>query len=421
MEESDITEQKFDKNKQIVSLNTLFIVINICLYLIITAIDKDKETYRSIDSNINIYLQDDYYSNIKWLITILILLMLLLAFIYYKEIYFPNTGYLIISWLICSFVSISSTYMTRSKKNIKISTIDIVDIIRYIDIFLFLYIVYGFGRYTVETRKKRYLTIFIGILIPYIFYKIWVVTQISDDDIDNINSVYNNFKFHFRYGISLLLLTLIFISKLKGVRIYRVGEYIMQFMLFTYSILIIGREQLVFSRFQSVILPILLFLIYAILNYKEFSNSSINVKFVYILSFFITSFLLYIILNTNDKKIKTFITIFLVITFNILAIVYGNKGCQTISGIKLLERILKWTFLVSIIVLVLWKDIFQTSIGDKLIELKDRFSDDSYNTDTQKLEDRLNELPRNNQNSSERRNIRSEIDEIYEKNIRKDL
>lgn len=320
MEESDITEQKFDKNKQIVSLNTLFIVINICLYLIITAIDKDKETYRSIDSNINIYLQDDYYSNIKWLITILILLMLLLAFIYYKEIYFPNTGYLIISWLICSFVSISSTYMNRSKKNIKISTIDIVDIIRYIDIFLFLYIVYGFGRYTVETRKKRYLTIFIGILIPYIFYKIWVVTQISDDDIDNINSVYNNFKFHFRYGISLLLLTLIFISKLKGVRIYRVGEYIMQFMLFTYSILIIGREQLVFSRFQSVILPILLFLIYAILNYKEFSNSSINVKFVYILSFFITSFLLYIILNTNDKKIKTFITIFLVITFNILAI-----------------------------------------------------------------------------------------------------
>lgn len=419
MEESDITEQKFDKNKQIVSLNTLFIVINICLYLIITAIDKDKETYRSIDSNINLYLQDDYYSSIKWVITILILLMLLLAFLYYEEVYFSNKGYLIISWLICSFVSILSTY--RSEKNTKILTIDIVDIIRYIDIFLFLYIVYGFGSYTVEKRKKRFLTIFMGILIPYIFYKIWVVTQISDDDIDNINSVYNNFKFHFRYGISLFLLTLIFISKLKGVRIYRVGEYIMQFMLFTYSILIIGREQLVFSRFQSVILPILLFLIYATLNYKEFSKSSINVKFVYILSFFITSFLLYIILNTNDKKIKTFITIFLVITFNILAIVYGNKDCQKISGIKLLERILKWTFLVSIIVLVLWKDIFQTSIGDNLIELKDRVSEDSYNTDTQKLEDRLNELPRNNQNSSERRNIRSEIDEIYEKNIRKDL
>ena len=127
-----------------------------------------------------------------------------------------------------------------------------------------------------------------------------------------------------------------------------------------------------------------------------------------------------------DIKIKSFITIFLVVIYNVLAIIYGGKDCD-ISGFKLLKRALKWSILVVIITFVLWKDFFQTSINDNLQEIQDSSGGESYLTDTSELERKLRIA---NENSSEineddkndeRVQLQSKVNRLYESRARRDL
>ena len=190
---------------------------------------------------------------------------------------------------------------------------------------------------------------------------------------------------------------------------------------------IVTRNNTLVSSFSEILFPTVLFIFYAILNFKEFQENNINTKFVYGLGFLITVFLIYIITNTEDIKIKSFITIFLVVIYNILAIIYGGKDCD-ISGFKLLKRALKWTILIVIIIFVLWKDFFQTSINDNLQEIQDSSGGESNLTDTEELERKLRIDKQNNRSeineedrNDERVQLQSKVNRLYESRARRDL
>jgi hypothetical protein len=149
--------------------------------------------------------------------------------------------------------------------------------------------------------------------------------------------------------------------------------------------------------------------------------------FVYGLGFAITMFLLYIITTSDDTKIKSFVTIFLVVIYNILAIIYGSKGCEKVSGIKLLKRVGRWSALIVIISLVLWNDFFQTSIGDTVKNITDE-GDDLDATDTQELQEALDRKKgetdspiQEGDKSDERVQLQSEINRLYESRTRRSL
>jgi len=280
-------------------------------------------------------------------------------------------------------------------------------------------ILFYFGKITRQDRGKRFLTWFMGLFILHMFLNIWSVTDIEGQaGRKNISDLR-----YYIYGF--LLMAAWFVKMATDIRIYRVGEYISLSMLLIYSVWIIGIGESVFTRFVGLIFPALLFIVFMILNYKEFNEATLNTKFVYILSFLITIFLLYIILNTGDTKIKTFITIFLVITFNILAIVYGNKDCVSVSGSTLVKRSLKWSIILVIISLILWQDFFSSSIGGNILTIKDDIVKDTYMTDTQALEDSIREskdgVGKTDKDKDKEKNIRSEISRIYETRARKAL
>jgi len=285
-----------------------------------------------------------------------------------------------------------------------------VYILKIMGILYSLFVIFYLGNVTSMERTKVQLTLFMGLFILQIFLNIWMVIDkyIEDHEDNNIYDI--------RFGLYISLLLIFWIVKVyRDIKIYRIGEYFITILLLFHSLWVIGNKNVIVSRYQEIIFPVLLFLIYIFVNYKEFNRGSINTKFVYVLTILATAFLLYIIINTEDKKIKAFVTIFLVVVYNILAIVYGNKGCVRVSGSELLKRILKWTFLVMIIVLILWTDIFRTSIGDNLFSLKgDLIVDNS--SDTQVLEDE--KKGNNSKNASQ---IQKRINRIYENRARRNI
>ena len=133
-----------------------------------------------------------------------------------------------------------------------------------------------------------------------------------------------------------------------------------------------------------------------------------------------------LITNTEDIKIKSFITIFLVVIYNILAIIYGSKDCD-ISGFKLLKRAIKWSILVVIITFVLWKDFFQTSINDSFQDIQESSGGESNLTDTSELERRLRIAKENSSEineedkNDERVQLQSEVNRLYESRARRDM
>ena len=172
----------------------------------------------------------------------------------------------------------------------------------------------------------------------------------------------------------------------------------------------------------------ILFLIFLILNYEEFNASGPNTKFVYGLGFTLTIFLLYIITTSDDTKIKSFITIFLVVVYYILAIIYGSKDCVEVSGVKLLKRVGRWIILILMISLVLWNDYFQTSVGDTIQNISEIEGGISSATDTQELQEALDRKKKDTNRpieegdrSDERVQLQSEINQLYESRARRNL
>tara|TARA_Y100000385_G_C13103530_1_gene646064 strand:- start:4720 stop:5109 length:390 start_codon:yes stop_codon:yes gene_type:complete len=128
-------------------------------------------------------------------------------------------------------------------------------------------------------------------------------------------------------------------------------------------------------------------------------------------------------------KIKTFVTIFLVVVYNILAILYGNKDCSgKVSSFTLLKRIIKWSILVLIITLILWNNHFQTSIGDQVQSVASSEGGIDRETETESLQESLdrkkgtmNTQIREGDRSDERVQLQSEINRLYEKRARDSL
>lgn len=387
--------------EDIKTITTLFLIINIILYFVINTFKERNDMIKTIDTTLRNYLDDTVFISLMRLSETITIIGLIGVLNYYKDyMYFKNSIYFI--FLIYLLIYISKLVYDRNDIKGKVYILKIFNVIYS------LFIIFYLGYVSVLEKNKVTLTIFMTLLIIQTFYSIWEITDKYKEEYKK------DWIVDVRYWIYFTLLFIFWSVKVyKDVKIYRIGEYYITLSLLFYSTWIIGRTKTLISKFQEVILPSILFIVYLIINYNDFNTSSINTKFVYILGFLSTIFLLYIIINTEDKKIKAFITIFLVVVYNILAIVYGNKDCTSISGSKLLKRILKWIFLVVILVLILWKDFFQTSIGDNLITLKDDLVKGENKTNTEILEEK-----KRGSESKNREELQEQLNAIYETRAR---
>lgn len=386
------------------TITTLFFIINIILYFVINTFKERNDMIKTIDTTLRNYLDDTVFISLMKLSETITIIGLIGVLNYYKEYMYSKSS---IFWIFLIYLSFYISNLVYDRNDIKGG----VYIAKISNVFYSLFIIFYLGYISVLEKKKVTLTIFMTLLIIQTFYSIWEITDKYKEDYKK------DWIVDVRYWIYFTLLFILWGVKVyKDVKIYRIGEYYVTLSLLFYSIWIIGRTKTLISNFQEVILPFILFIVYLIINYKDFNTSSINTKFVYILGFLATVFLLYIIINTEDKKIKAFITIFLVVVYNILAIVYGNKDCNSVSGYKLLKRILKWIFLIVILVLILWKDFFQTSIGDNLITLKDDLVIGENKTDTDILEEK-----KGKSESKNREEIQERLNTLYETRARRNI
>lgn len=414
------------------SFPNIILYMNIILVMYIYSIRDKNRTIFSINREIYNSKNTFVYISIVALIGLFVLFGLL-GFLYgYREVIAGGGIGVFVLWFIFAIIYIYHLYLSINYAQQPAETSQAYkddQINNYmkknISIIVLCVIMFYIGLTTHSIRGKKGLTLFIGLYMLYIFLKIWDYTieydiyrQINMDKTDGVRH-----RYIYIYSVVILIFLL---NVIKNIKIYDIGFLIYLLGILIYNIWIIIRNKTLVSRFSDIIFPFILFVFFSILNFKEFQENSINTKFVYGLGFIITMFLLYIITNTEDIKIKSFITIFLVVIYNVLAIIYGGKDCD-ISGFKLLKRALKWSILVVIITFVLWKDFFQTSINDNLQEIQDSSGGESYLTDTSELERKLRIA---NENSSEineddkndeRVQLQSKVNRLYESRARRDL
>jgi hypothetical protein len=415
------------------SFPNIILYANIILVIYIYSIRDKNRTFFSINNEIYKSKNTFIYISIVALIGLLVLLGLL-GFLYgYREVIAGGGVGVFILWIIFAIIyiyhlSLSINYAQQTGEDV---SQDYKDdqlknyMTKNISIIVSCIIMFYIGLTTHSIRGKVGLTMFIGLYMLYIFMKIWDFT-IEHDIYNDINMDKTEGARHRYIYIFSLVILIFLLNVIKNIKIYDVGFLIYVIGISIYNIWIITRNKTLVSRFSDILFPLILFIFYSILNFKEFQENSINTKFVYGLGFIITMVLLYIITNTDDIKIKSFITIFLVVIYNILAIIYGSKDCD-ISGFKLLKRTIKWSILVVIITFVLWKDFFQTSINDNLQEIGDSSGGESYLTDTSELERKLRIAKGNNSEinegdkNDERVQLQSKVNRLYESRARRDL
>jgi hypothetical protein len=423
-----------DVPRKLKSLPTVLLFINVILVIYIYSIRDIKRTIISINSEIYNIKNNSAYIYIVAGIGLIVLLGLLVFLYNYRNVIVGGGKGVIIIWLIyliiyCYHLYLSGDYITQNTGDIThdYKTQQIKNYtLKNVSIIILCVIIFYIGLVTHSIRGKKGLTGFVGLYMVYVFMKIWDIT-IEHDVYTDINR--DTFKGNRdRYLYTYSLLTIMFILNLfKNIKIFVFASILILIMISVYNTEIIVRNKTLVSKYGNTIFPLILFIIYSIINFREFQDNSINTKFVYGLGFLITMLLLYIITNTEDMKIKSFITIFLVVIYNIFAIIYGSKDCD-LSGFKILKRALKWTILVTIITSVLWKEFFQTSVSDNLQQVEDEGGGSSDITDTSELERKLkieksddtSEIEEDNK-SDERVQLQSRLNRIYETRARRDL
>ena len=415
------------------SFPNIILYANIILVMYIYSIRDKNRSIFSINREIYNSKNTFVYTSIVALIGLFVLFGLL-GFLYgYREVIVGGGIGIFILWLIFAIIyiyhlSLSINYaqqtggeVSQDYKDDQINNY----MTKNISIIVLCIIMFYIGLTTHSIRGKKGLTLFIGLYMLYIFMKIWDFT-IEHDIYNDINKDKTEGTEHRYIYIYSLVILIFLLNVIKNIKIYDVGFLIYLIGIFIYNIWIITRNKTLVSRFSDILFPLILFVFYSILNFKDFQENSINTKFVYGLGFIITMFLLYIITNTEDIKIKSFITIFLVVIYNILAIIYGSKDCD-ISGFKLLKRAIKWSILVVIITFVLWKDFFQTSINDSFQDIQESSGGESNLTDTSELERRLRIAKENSSEineedkNDERVQLQSEVNRLYESRARRDM
>lgn len=415
-----------DIQKKLLSTSAFILYTNIVLYiLILTKLQNKEEIITSINQDIRNNLNKGYDIFIIILgLLILILLAVLLNKEYYKEVINGEGRGILLICAIYLMIYIYHTYLSHTTPNTPDDSYKKKQIDNYIYkiislIFLLIIILY-IGWRTHVIRGKYGLTLFTFLYVLYLFLKLWDFT----DEHDNYNKDITGTQL--RYILSFTILILFFLLKLvSNIKIYELGEYTILLLLLLYNLWILLRGYSLISRFSDILFPFLLFVFFCILNFKDFKEGSINTKFVYGLGFIITIFLLYIILNTEDIKIKSFTTIFLVVIYNILAIIYGSKDCD-INGLKLLKRSVKWSILVVIITFVLWKNTFNRSVGDNIIKIQEKnIMSDSVTDEANILENKLKRNEKSEIREGNRRDERaqslSRLNRIYESRARRDM
>lgn len=410
----------------------IMLIINIVLLLYIYNVKDIEQTISNINSEIYNYKKNVIYIAFVSIIGLILTFGLMINSYYYKEFFhlgLPGIFLVCIVFILIyiyhlklygDYVSQDINNLTNKYKNLQLKNYTLKNASIIILCLIPLYL----GYITQSVRGKIGLTLFIWLYMVYVFMKIWDFTIERDMYIDLNMSKLIGTKHRYIYIYTLLIIFFI-LFLLNNIKIY-VTAYIFYILILTlYNIIIIIRKNTLVYNYGDILLPVILLCFYAILNYKDFQEESLNTKFVYGLGFMITVFLLYIITNTDDIKIKSFITIFLVIIYNMLAIVYGGKDCD-LPGFKLLTRVLKWTIVVSIIILILWNNFFRSSINDNLNEIITSSGSDI--SDTDKLERQLKD-EKNKDNTEikegdkadKRVQLQKELNRIYETRARENI
>lgn len=417
-----------DIQKKLLSTSAFILYTNIVLYiLILTKLQNKEDIITSVNRDIRKNFKGYDIFTIVLGLLILILLAVLLNKEYYKEVINGEGRGVLFVCAIYLMIYIYHTYLSYTSPDTPDDSYKGKQIDNYIYkiislLFLLIIILY-IGMRTHIIRGKYGLTLITFLYILYLFLKLWDFTDEHDNYSKDISGT------QLRYILSFTILILFFLLKLvSNIKIYELGEYTILLLLLLYNLWIFLRGYSLISRFSDVLFPFLLFVVFCILNFKDFKEGSINTKFVYGLGSIITFFLVYIILNTEDIKIKSFTTIFLVVIYNILAIIYGSKDCD-INGLKLFKRSVKWSILVIIITFILWKNIFNKSVGDNIIKLQEKNNmSDSVTDEASVLESKLNKLKRNETSEiregnrrDERSQLQSRLNRIYESRARRDM
>tara|TARA_B100000900_G_scaffold301206_1_gene259782 strand:- start:2274 stop:3536 length:1263 start_codon:yes stop_codon:yes gene_type:complete len=418
-----------DVQKKILSTSAFILYTNIVLIiLILTKVKNKEEIITSINQDINRNTNKIYDI---FVIVLGVFNLICLAFLlnkeYYKELINGEGRGVLFICLFYFMIYIYHTYISLASPESPDSNYKKKQINHYIYkiislIFLFIIIIY-IGKRTHVIRGKYGLTLFTFLYILYLILKLWDFTDEYDMFNENITGTLH------RYIIIYSILIIFFLLKLvSNIKIYELGEYTILFLLLLYNFWIFLRGYSLISKFSDILFPFILFVFFCILNFKDFKDGSVNTKFVYGIGLIITLFLIYIIINTEDIKIKSFTTIFLVVIYNILAIIYGSKDCD-INGLKLLKRSVKWSILVIIITFILWKNIFNKSLGDDIIDSQEeKIMGDSNTDEAEILQSKLRSIKKNNTSeikeenrNDERAQIQSRLNRLYESRARRDL
>ncbi len=385
---------------------------------------RERSVINSMDSSVKLVLKKNHGKPITSILGVLVFL----GIIYGRYVYKRKEGTPIIWWVA---IIIGATYLCT----IFFQNTTILFVARLILVISCLLISASFYYYSAGFTKRKDLTIVITFTMIYIAMNIWYFTEELQESLGKGEGQDDEgweTTSKIRWWIIVVIISIFTLIKEKGGvggKIYYGGTLALSTLFFLYNMAILVRKYTIFSKYTDYIFPLILFFMFALYNYQDFNKSTLDTKFVYVLGFVLTMFLLFIITNTNDMKIKTFVTIFLVVVYNILAILYGNKDCSgKVSSFTLLKRIIKWSILVLIITLILWNNHFQTSIGDQVQSVASSEGGIDRETETESLQESLdrkkgtmNTQIREGDRSDERVQLQSEINRLYEKRARDSL
>ena len=274
------------------SFPNIILYANIILVMYIYSIRDKNRSIFSINREIYNSKNTFVYTSIVALIGLFVLFGLL-GFLYgYREVIVGGGIGIFILWLIFAIIyiyhlSLSINYaqqtggeVSQDYKDDQINNY----MTKNISIIVLCIIMFYIGLTTHSIRGKKGLTLFIGLYMLYIFMKIWDFT-IEHDIYNDINKDKTEGTEHRYIYIYSLVILIFLLNVIKNIKIYDVGFLIYLIGIFIYNIWIITRNKTLVSRFSDILFPLILFVFYSILNFKDFQENSINTKFVYGLGF----------------------------------------------------------------------------------------------------------------------------------------
>ena len=174
------------------TLSTLFLVINILLYLTIMSFKEKYKVLKSIDINIrNILDKNAFLTGFKVFETTTTIWLFLILFLYRKNMINEKIIYLIFGIYLLFYV----LNFLKNRKDITGG----VYILKIMGILYSLFVIFYLGNVTSMERTKVQLTLFMGLFILQIFLNIWMVIDkyIEDHEDNNIYDIGSDYIFRY--------------------------------------------------------------------------------------------------------------------------------------------------------------------------------------------------------------------------------